>query len=130
MMEEKEEKNEVFTYEYSARRQEEIRAIRRRYEPCSPETEKMERLRKLDESVRTAGTVPSLILGIAGTLLLGVGLCCTLVWMGNWFVPGILIGVAGIACVSLAYPLHSRLVRRRRELLTPQILQLTDELMK
>lgn len=124
------EKKEVFTYDYAAKQQKEVREIRQRYEETSPEVSKMDELKKLDESVQKAGLAPSLILGIISTLIMGVGMCCTLVWQGIWFVPGIVIGVMGIIGVALAYPLNSHVVRKRKEQLAPQILKLTDELMK
>ena len=124
------EKKEVFTYDYAAKQQKEVREIRQRYEETSPEVSKMDELKKLDESVQKAGLAPSLILGIISTLIMGVGMCCTLVWQGIWFVPGIVIGVMGIIGVALAYPLNSHVVKKRKEQLAPQILKLTDELMK
>ena len=71
--------------------------------------------------------IASLAVGIAGTLILGLGMSCVMVWTG-WFVPGILIGFVGIAGVSAAYPLYTRMVKRKREKLAPDILRLTDEL--
>lgn len=123
-----EEKKETFTYSYSSSRQAEIKRIREKYLP--PEEDKMEQLRRLDKSASRPGAVAALILGIAGTLVLGVGMCCCMVWAAELFIPGIVIGMAGIACVSCAYPLYSRITRKRREKLAPEILRLTDELIK
>ena len=47
------------------------------------------------------GTVVSVTLGVIGCMLLGVGMCCTMVWMQNWFIPGVVIGVLGIAAVAV-----------------------------
>lgn len=70
----------------------------------------------------------ALALGISGCLVLGVGMCCTMVWGGRLFIPGIVIGLAGIAGICLAYPLYGRITRRERERLAPEILRLTEEL--
>lgn len=43
------------------------------------EEDKMEQLRKLDQSVSEPGMIVSLILGVVGILVFGFGLCCTLV---------------------------------------------------
>ncbi len=51
-------------------------------------------------------------------------------WAERLFVPGIAIGLAGIAGMCLAYPLYSHITRRERERLAPEILRLTDELME
>lgn len=120
------EEKEKFTYTYSAKQQEEIERIRRKYLP--PEENKMEQLRRLDKSATKKGTAVSITLGVISTLLLGVGMCCTMVWMENLFVPGIVIGIAGIAGIAAAYPLYRRITRKERERLAPQILKLTEEL--
>lgn len=123
-----EDKNETFTYTYSSSRQAEVKRIREKYLP--KEEDKMERLRRLDESATRPGRIAALTVGIAGTLVMGLGMCCTMVWAGQWFIPGILIGVAGILGVMSAYPLYSRVTKKRREKIAPEILRLTDELMK
>ena len=46
------------------------------------------------------------------------------------FIPGIIIGIAGIAGVGAAYPLYTRMVKKKRAELAPEIMRLTDELMK
>ena len=73
-----ENRKDTFYYTYSAKQQEEIRNIRKRYLPQEPEENKMEQLRRLDQSATKKGTVVSLIVGIIGCLLLGVGMCCIL----------------------------------------------------
>lgn len=116
----------TFEYTYSARQQEEIRAIRNKYLP--KQEDKMEQLRRLDKSATKKGTLVSVTVGIVGCLLLGVGMCCTMVWMASLFVPWIVIGLAGIALVAAAYPLYTHITKKEREKLAPQILQLTEEL--
>ena len=90
----------------------------------------MEQLRRLDRSVTRKGTAVSIVVGIIGALTLGIGMCCAMVWMAQWFVPGIVIGLVGIILVSLAYPLYTRITQKEREKVAPEILRLTDELMK
>lgn len=121
-------KKETFTYTYSAKQQEEIDKIRKKYLP--PEEDKMAQLRRLDQSATKKGTLISIIIGVIGTLLMGVGMCCSMVWMGVWFIPGIIIGLMGIGGVGAAYPVYSRITKKERERLAPQILKLTEELMQ
>lgn len=123
-----EDKNETFTYSYSSSQQAEIRSIRERYIP--QEENKMEQLRRLDKNAVKPGTIAALAVGIFSTLVLGVGMCCTMVWAEQWFIPGIIIGMVGILGVMSAYPLYSRITKKRREKIAPEILRLTDELMK
>ena len=119
---------EGFHYTYSAKQQEEIQKIRKKY--ASPEEDKMELLRKLDNGVTQKATAASIAVGVIGTLLLGIGMCCTMVWTNSWFVPGIIVGTIGIAILCCAYPLYNHTVKKEREKIAPEIIRLTDELMK
>ena len=125
-----EEKRETFTYTYSAARQEELKRIREKCAPTTQEEDKMERLRKLDRDVTKPGLIAALTVGVVSTLVMGFGMCCTMVWGETLFVPGIVIGVIGIAGICAAYPLYIRVTKRQREKLAPEIMRLTDELMK
>ena len=124
------EKKETFTYTYSASQQEEVKRIREKYAPPAKGEDKMERLRRLDRAATKPGTVAALVVGIAGTLVMGLGMCCTMVWGETLFVPGIVIGVVGIIGICAAYPLHLRITKKRRDKLAPEIMRLTDELLK
>lgn len=125
---EQENQSNVFEFTYSAKQQEEVQKIREKY--VQKTEDKMEQLRRLDESVTRKGSTISLIVGVLGTLVLGVGMSCCMVWGGVWFAPGIVLGVIGIAGVALAYPLYDRVTRKEREKIAPEILRLTDELLK
>ena len=120
------EKKDTFHFSYSAKQQEEIRKIREKYLP--KEENKMEQLRRLDESTTRPGTIAAIIVGVIGALLLGVGMSCTMVWAEQFFIPGVIVGVLGIALVGAAYPLYSRVTKKHRERLAPEIIRLTDEL--
>ena len=121
------ENKETFSYTYSAKEQEEIKKIREKYVP--KEFNKMEQLRRLDASVTQKGTVISLVVGIVGALILGTGMSMCMVWT-ELFVLGIIAGVIGIVVVSAAYPLYSYVTKKEREKIAPEIIRLTDELMK
>lgn len=121
------ENKETFSYTYSAKEQEEIKKIREKYVP--KEADKMEQLRRLDESVTRKGTIISLVVGIIGTLIFGTGMSMCMVWT-ELFVSGIIVGITGIVAVSLAYPIYSYVTKKEREKIAPEIIRLTDELMK
>lgn len=124
------EKKETFTYTYSASQQEEIKKIREKYAPPTQEEDKMELLRRLDKSVTNVGTVVSLITGIVSTLVFGVGMCCSMVRAGSFFIPGVVIGIIGIAGIVAAYPIYNHITKKRQEKLAPEIMRLTDELLQ
>ena len=119
---------ETFRYTYSAKEQEEIQNIRKKY--ITPEEDKMEQLRRLDAQVTQKSTGVSLVVGIIGTLLLGIGMCCCMVWQESWFIPGIVVGLVGMCVLAAAYPLYNRILKKEREKIAPEIIRLTDELMK
>lgn len=128
--------NETFSFTYSAKQQAEIKAIRKKY--AEPEEDKMAQLRRLDRSVTQKASTVSLAVGIIGALILGAGMSLTMsdisAILGSYkhmaLLIGIAIGAVGIILVSLAYPLYNRIVRKEREKIAPEIIRLTDELMK
>ena len=118
--------SESFTYNYSAERQSEIDAIRKKYLPPAEQESKLEQLRKLDASLTTGALTASMALGIAGVLIFGVGMCCFLVW--RIWALGALLCVAGVIGMLAAPVLYRRLVEKRRQQIAPEILRLTEEL--
>ncbi len=132
------ENKETFSYTYSAKEQEEIKKIRERYVPQETELDKMEQLRRLDASVTQKGTIPALVVGILGALIMGTGMSLIMTEFGailgslaNYAMPiGIALGVVGMVLIALAYPLYNRITKKERERVAPEIIKLTDELMK
>ena len=125
--------NHSFEYTYSAERQKEIEAIRKKYLP--KEEDKMEQLRKLHAIPTQKAQAASLAVGIIGSLIMGTGLSLCLTELGAAlgifaFIIGILIGLAGLVMVALAYPIYNRTLKRERERIAPEILKITDELLK
>ena len=118
-----------FEYKYSAPEQEEIRKIREKYAPKDTSMSALEQLKKLDEDAERPGRAVSLTLGIVGTLLFGAGMSCTMV-LTDYFVPGIILGVIGMAVLAMAYPAYKKITAKEREKVAAEILRLTDELMK
>lgn len=116
--------NDRFEYTYSAKQQAEIENIRKKYLP--QEESKMDRLRRLDESVTRPGTTISIIVGIIGTLIMGFGMCCVMEW--DMFAVGIIIGVVGMVILGAAYPIFNKITQKQREKIAPEILRLTEEI--
>lgn len=119
---------ETFTYTYSAKQQKEIEAIRKKYLP--PQEDKMEQLRRLDAGATRKGTRVAIAVGTVSSLILGVGMSCTMVWTDVLMVPGIIVGLIGMLGMTAAYPLFMRITEKEREKIAPEILRLTDELMQ
>ena len=132
------ENKETFNYTYSAKEQDEIKAIRKKYAAPEETEDKMAQLRRLDASVTQKAQAVSLVFGVIGALILGFGLSLAMTdlgeilgsYRGMAMLFGIVIGIVGIVLVSLAYPLYNRIVKKEREKIAPEIIRLTDELMK
>lgn len=128
--------NEGFNYTYSAKEQEEIKAIRKKYAASEEAEDKMTQLRRLDAKVYSKASAASLAVGIVGALIMGIGMSLVMTDIGAVLgtvlamIIGISIGVVGIVLVCLAYPIYNRTLKKEREKIAPEILRLTDELMK
>ena len=128
--------NEGFNYTYSAKEQEEIKAIRKKYAASEETEDKMTQLRRLDASVYSKASAAALVVGIVGALIMGIGMSLVMTDIGAVLgtvlamIIGISIGVVGIVLVCLAYPIYNRTLKKEREKIAPEILRLTDELMK
>ena len=127
-----------FTYTYSAKEQSELKRIRDKYTAPTEEEDKMARLRRLDASVTNTAQAVALVFGIMGTLILGFGMSLIMTELGEILgsyrdlaiVIGIISGVIGGVLASLAYPVYNAIVKAKRKKLAPEIIRLTDELMK
>ena len=130
------ENKESFNYTYSAKEQEEIKRIRKNYATPATEEDKMAQLRRLDACVYSKAKTVSLVVGVIGALIMGLGMSLVMTDIGATLgaflamVIGIGIGVVGIALVCLAYPIYNRTLKKEREKIAPEILRLTDELLK
>ena len=131
------EENKEFKYTYSAREQAEIRHIREKYTKPPCDEDKLARLRRLDASVTGRAQAVSLIFGVVGMLILGLGMSLVMTDFGEIvgggvvaMLIGVTVGIVGGVFASLAYPIYARIVSSRKSKLAPEILRLTDELMK
>ena len=125
--------NNSFEYTYSAKRHQEVEEIRKAYLP--KEEDKMEQLRRLHAIPMQKAQAAALAVGIIGALILGTGMRICMTELGAALeefamVMGILVGIAGMIPVAFAYPLYSRILKKERNKIAPEILRLTDELMQ
>ena len=121
-------KNGTFNYSYSAEKNKEVEKIRSKYIPR--EENDYEKLKKLDRRAERAGIVESLCLGIVGVLVFGVGMCFFLdVFAGGALITALLM-IAGTLMMLPAYPMCKRISKKMREELTPEILALSEKIMK
>ena len=133
---ENKDRNVSFSYVYSAEEQDEIRKIRKKYE--FREEDPISRIRKLDNSVTQKATVISLVSGVVGVLIMGSGMSFIMTDLGSiigmsgniTWILGMLAGVMGLILVVLAYPMYNNVLKKEREKVASEILELTEELMR
>lgn len=127
-----------FTYNYSAKEQAELKRIREKYTAPIETEDKIVLLRRLDASVTNTALAVALVFGVIGTLILGLGMSLVMTELAEILGPykdmamviGIIIGIVGGILASLAYPIYCAIVKAKRKKLAPEIIRLTDELMK
>lgn len=127
------ESKEGFSYTYSAAQQQEIENIRKKYLP--KEEDKMERLRRLHQSVGKKAQAWAIVLGVIGALIMGTGMSLAMTELGALvgefaMVIGIVVGIVGMVLVALAYPVYNFVLGKERRRIAPEILRLSEELLK
>ena len=122
--------NNQFNFKYVAPTEEErkeIDSIRRQYAPQEHTESKIERLRRLDALVKNTATIWSLVFGVLGTLIFGLGLTMILEW-SLWF-WGIILMVIGSVPIALAYPVYKSVLKKNKNRYGEEILRLSEELL-
>ena len=127
------EHKEGFSFTYSAEQQKEVEAIRKKYLP--QEADKMEQLRRLHAVPTQKAQTVALVLGVIGALIMGTGMSFAMTDIGAAFgnmtmVFGITVGMVGMVLVALAYPIYNHVLKKQRSKIAPEILRLSEELLK
>ena len=98
----------------------------------------LEELRALDAKVKRPTNVFAYLFGSFSAIIMGAGMSLVMTELGSHLsleqsramVIGIAVGLVGCIPVALAYPIYRLTLKRERKKIAPQILRLTDELMK
>ncbi|MBR2465849.1 MAG: dihydropteridine reductase [Clostridia bacterium] len=92
------------------------------------EQNELSELRRLDKEVKRPAKLFAYIFGTAGALVLGTGMSLAMKIIGNAMIPGIVIGLLGIAMVSVNYKLYSVILAKRRAKYADRIIRLSDKI--
>lgn len=108
-----------FEYTYSAPTAEErkyLESIKRDYISGGASPSTIDRIRALDNKIKSTATAVSLSFGIVGLLIFGGGLSLAILG-GTPFelVLGVIIGLIGDAVIAVAYPINKWLLKHGRE---------------
>lgn len=79
------------------------------------------------EKTRKARLV-SITVGTLCALVLGIGMCCTMVWGGGLMIVGVVVGVIGIAAGVAVWPLYRSIVAKETARVSPSIEAAYDSL--
>ena len=74
----------------------------------------VDKLCALDNKVKVPASIFAYTFGIVGALVLGTGMCLAMKVIGNLMALGIVIGVLGIAMVSVTYPIYKAILKSRK----------------
>ena len=96
------------------------------------DTSKVVALRKLDAKAKLPATVFTYTIGVIASLILGVGMCLSMKVIGSgttaMFVLGIILGIIGIAGVSVNYPIYRKLLAKGKQKYAFEIMELAKEI--
>lgn len=96
------------------------------------DTSKVVALHKLDAKAKLPATVFTYSVGILSALVFGVGMCLTMGQIGNGttgsFVLGIIVGVLGMAGMSINYPIYKRILANGKKKYAFEIMELAKEI--
>lgn len=95
-------------------------------------TSKVVALRKLDAKAKRPAAIFTYTFGIISTLILGIGMCLSMKVIGSgsniMLVLGIVIGIIGMICIGLNYPIYKRLLKNGKQKYAFEIMELAKEI--
>lgn len=110
-----------------------VQKIRTQY--TEVEHTQLDELKALDAKVKRPANVFAYIFGSISAIIMGCGMSLVMTDIGeilglaNAMVPGIAIGVVGLVMALLTYPIHMRIISRRKKKYGPEILALSEKIM-
>ena len=123
--------NKEFSYTYSSLSQSEkkqVENIKRQYGGMDTQKDSdLAELLKLDKKVKTIPKTIATIVGVVGTLVLGLGMSIVMVWEN--VVVGSIIGAVGVLTCIVAPLLHKVIFSNLKNKYSSQIIKLSDRLL-
>ena len=109
-------------------------AQRIRAQYVEKQSTELDELRSLDAKVKRPVNVFSYVFGSVGAVIMGAGMSLVMTEIGamlglsNAMVPGIAVGIIGLIMAAVNYPIHKRLMRKRREKYSREVLALSERI--
>lgn len=96
----------------------------------------LDALKELDVRVKKPANVFAWSYGSLGAVVMGAGMSLVMTDIGSMIglagamVPGIAVGVVGLGMVCSTYPIYKKILASRKAKFAPQILALSEKLMR
>ena len=96
----------------------------------------LDELKALDAKVKKPAHVFAYIYGSFSAIVMGAGMSLVMTDIGAMIglsatmVPGIVIGIVGMGMALTTYPIYKKTLSNRKKKFAPQIMELSDRLMK
>ena len=95
----------------------------------------LDALRALDAKVKRPANVFAYIFGSISAIVMGAGMSLVMTDIGatvgieNAMVPGIAVGIVGLAMALLTYPIYKGILNSRKKKYSAEILYISDKIM-
>ena len=96
----------------------------------------LDALKELDAKVKRPANVFAYVYGSVSAIIMGAGMSLVMTEIGeiigltNAMVPGIVVGIVGMAMALTTYPIYKKLLASRKKKYAKQIVELSDRIMK
>lgn len=111
-----------------------VQKIRSQY--AENEHTELDALKALDAKVKKPAKVFGCTYGSIGTIVMGSGMSLVMTDIGamlgmtETLIPGIAVGIAGLAMVLTTYPIYKKILNSRKKKYAHQIMELSDRITK
>ena len=109
-----------------------VEKIRTQYVEKQPS--ELDELRELDAMVKRPANLFAYVFGSVSAVVMGAGMSLVMtdigtnLGIGNAMVPGIIIGIIGMALALVNYPLYKTILRGRKKKYGARILELSERI--
>ena len=113
-----------------------VEKIRSQYTEEEQKHTKLDELKALDAKVKKPANVFGYTYGSIGTVIMGAGMSLIMTDIGamlgmtSTLVPGIIVGILGMAMVLSTYPIYKKILTARKKKYAAKILDLSNRIMK
>lgn len=96
----------------------------------------LDQLKALDAKVHKSANVFACVYGSISALIMGAGMSAvmtdigSILGLGDIMVPGIIVGCVGLLMALTTYPIYKKILASKKKKYGPEILRLSEELLK